>query len=129
MYISDYFFQFYQINKHDIIDHFVTKICNNSGDVIDGRIYVKSAKVELARLLKWYYQFYPKSKIIGITGTNGKTTTSSIVYESLKTINKKVLWVGTGGIKSSINKIEKVIESTNTTPDIVKIYRYIYMIM
>lgn len=36
------------------------------------------------------------------------------------------MWVGTGGIKSSINKIEKVIESTNTTPDIVKIYRYIY---
>ena len=40
MYISDYFFQFYQINKHDIIDHFVTKICNNSADVIDGSIFV-----------------------------------------------------------------------------------------
>ncbi len=41
---------------------------------------------------------YTKAKIIGITGTNGKTTTTSIVYHLLKTANLDVAVAGNIGI-------------------------------
>ena len=37
---------------------------------------------------------YDKGKVIGITGTNGKTTTTSLVYEIVKAYNEKTLLVG-----------------------------------
>ncbi len=41
---------------------------------------------------------YTKAKIIGITGTNGKTTTTSLVYHLLKTANLDVAVAGNIGI-------------------------------
>ena len=37
---------------------------------------------------------YDKGQVIGITGTNGKTTTTSLVYEIVKAYNEKTLLVG-----------------------------------
>ena len=37
---------------------------------------------------------YDKGQVIGITGTNGKTTTTSLVYEIVKAHNEKTLLVG-----------------------------------
>ena len=65
-----------------------------------------------------FYNFpQNKVKLIGITGTNGKTSTSTILKSILDTNNEKTLQVGTSGIKPSID-----IESALTTPDIFDLY-------
>ena len=59
-------------------------------------IAVESPKVELARLLKFENDVFDKKPIfIGITGTNGKTTTTYILYQYLKYQNYDVLLIGT----------------------------------
>ena len=54
-----------------------------------------------------------KLKLIGITGTNGKTTTVTLLFELFKRLGHRC-----GLISTVVNKIEdKVIPSTHTTPD------------
>ena len=36
--------------------------------------------------------------IIGVTGSNGKTSTTTIIYNILKHLNKKVMLIGTNGV-------------------------------
>ena len=56
-----------------------------------------------------------KLKLIGITGTNGKTTTSTILYDLLRLLGEKV-----GLISTVENKIhDRVVPATHTTPDAV----------
>lgn len=88
-------------------------------------LYVKSSKVELARLLKWYYSSYPKPIYIGVTGTNGKTTITNLVYSFLVSQKKKVLYLGTSCIKSFITE-EQEQKTVNTTPCITQIYQNVY---
>lgn len=56
-------------------------------------------------------------KLVGITGTNGKTTTVTLLYNTFKSLGYKV------GLLSTIsNKIhEKEIPATHTTPDAIQI--------
>ena len=89
-------------------------------------IAVESVKVELARLLKWFYQDKKYPKIVGITGTNGKTTVSELVYQFLKSKEEKVLYLGTGKIKSYAGK-EVVTPSPNTTPRLSTLYHQMFL--
>ena len=48
-----------------------------------------------------YDHFYNKIKdltLIGITGTNGKTTTSYLIYQMLNMMNVKTAYIGTNGL-------------------------------
>ena len=56
-------------------------------------------------------------KLIGITGTNGKTSTSTILKSILDAKNEKTIQIGTSGIKPSIE-----INPGLTTPDIFDLY-------
>ena len=59
-----------------------------------------------------------KLKIIGITGTNGKTTTAYLTYQLLNLLNEESAYIGTLGFKyRNIND-----ETDNTTPNILTIY-------
>lgn len=51
-------------------------------------------------------------KVIGVTGTNGKTTTTTLIYEMLMQLNEKAGLIGT--IHNKIG--EKTLETENTTP-------------
>jgi UDP-N-acetylmuramoyl-L-alanyl-D-glutamate--2,6-diaminopimelate ligase len=64
-----------------------------------------------------------KIKIIGITGTNGKTTTASAIYSFLLDLGYKTAMQGTRGFFMN----DEVLESkTLTTPSVLNTYRHIY---
>ena len=58
-------------------------------------------------------------KLVGVTGTNGKTTVATLLYKLFTTLGYKC------GLVSTVeNRIgEKVIEATHTTPDAVSLNR------
>ena len=61
-----------------------------------------------------------KIKIIGITGTNGKTTTTNIIAHILKKAGFKVAVSGTEGVfLHSENGIKKIAPRSHTTPEIL----------
>ncbi len=81
-----------------------------------GITYVKvlNSRLALSEIAANYYD-HPSSKIhlIGITGTNGKTTTATLLYQLFKRLGYK-----TGLISTVVNRVDtQEIPSTHTTPD------------
>lgn len=67
-------------------------------------------KVEVANEMEVGYHYLPKNTfIIGVTGSNGKTTTVTIIYELLKRMKKDVVLCGNIGepLCNVIDKIKK----------------------
>ncbi len=56
-------------------------------------------------------------KLIGITGTNGKTTTSLIIYQALRSLGFACGWIGTLGYFI----LDEHFPTAHTTPDIVQL--------
>ena len=71
----------------------------------------------LSDLAQTFYQEAQNIKLIGVTGTNGKTSVSLFISQLLKALNVRTGVIGTLGISHSDNKIY------NTTPDIFTIYK------
>ena len=78
------------------------------------QIVCKNSRKGFAEICaRFYGEPQKKLKLIGITGTNGKTTTSHIIKKILETAGKKVGLIGTQGSRIGNRKIR-----TNlTTPD------------
>ena len=54
-----------------------------------------------------------KMKLVGVTGTNGKTTTATLLHQLFRDLNHKAGMIGT-----VVNKVnDKSIEASRTTPD------------
>jgi len=81
-------------------------------------IRVTNSRKAAALLAKYYYN-NPTDKftLIGITGTNGKTTTSLLVWQALTMMGKKTGWIGTLGYRIGAD----IIPTNNTTPDIIEL--------
>jgi len=71
----------------------------------------------LPDLAQTFYQEAKNIKLIGVTGTNGKTSVSLFISQLLEALNVKTGVIGTLGISHSNNK------TSNTTPDIFTIYK------
>ena len=84
-------------------------------------IRVEDTRYALALMSAAYFG-YPaeKLKVIGITGTKGKTTTPSMVQSILEGVGHKVGLIGT--IEALIG--EKSIPANNTTPESYTIHKY-----
>ncbi len=64
-----------------------------------------------------------KIKIVGITGTNGKTTTASAIYSFLLDLGYKTAMQGTRGFFMN----DEVVEGKSlTTPSVLNTYKHIY---
>ena len=72
------------------------------------REYVKNNYVDIIKNLK----------LIGITGTNGKTTTSYLIYQAMNIVGVRCAYIGTIGFYMN----GKMYDNTNTTPDILSLY-------
>ncbi len=85
---------------------------------------IKSLKVKdidftLVNLLNYFYPF--DLKLIGITGTDGKTSTSLITYSLINQVDR-CGYIGTSGVKYNNHSFKSI----NTTPDIISIRKYLH---
>jgi len=81
-------------------------------------IRVANSAVALGFLAsQWYDNPSRKLTLIGVTGTNGKTTIATLIYEIARLYGKKA-----GLLSTVVNKINETdIRSTHTTPDPIEL--------
>ena len=96
-----------------------TKIICEEGNYSAETVIVPNAKKYLEEeVLKLYKGVLQDIKLVGITGTNGKTTTSFFVYELLNNLGLKTAVIGTIGFYVD----DIIIPTTNTTPGMLELY-------
>lgn len=84
-------------------------------------IYCKNAKRLLALFLKQYHRNIVRGlRFIGVVGTNGKTTTSTLAYRYFDYIGLRAMLIGSNGCFAK----EFFKRHDNTTPRAVELYSY-----
>lgn len=91
-------------------------------ELADGVMYVKVADSSIAFGLlasAWYGNPSRELTLVGVTGTNGKTTTATLLYEMFRSFGHK-----TGLLSTVCNYIDTVrVPATHTTPDPLHLHR------
>lgn len=101
------------------IEKGASKIICEEGNYEVETLVVPDTRKYLEEYLKENYNKYLKEmKIIGVTGTNGKTTTAKLIHDALNKAGVKTAYIGTIGYYMG----EKVRNLANTTPDLCDLY-------
>lgn len=111
------------VDGHDFIDSAIKNgaekiICEHGKydvdtiNVSDTHEYLKDY------LVNNYSKEFKDLKLIGVTGTSGKTTTCFLTYQILNKLGIKTCYIGTIGCYID----NDVVELSNTTPDILELY-------
>lgn len=88
-------------------------------DIDIPQILVRSVRQSMAEFASNFYgNPKEKLKIIGVTGTNGKTTTTYMIENILKTAGHKVGVIGTIGVDLG----DKILPASLTTPDPIELH-------
>ncbi len=108
---------------HDYINEAIKRgakkiICEHGNYDVKTIIVPDTRKYLEDYLYNNYYSKISKMKLIGITGTNGKTTTCFLIYQILNKLGIKCAYIGTIGFYC--DNIKR--ELNNTTPDIDLLY-------
>jgi len=102
----------------DAIKNGATTVIVEEGEYDVNTIIVNDTKKYLEEYLENnYYDKIKKIKLIGMTGTNGKTTTCYLIYQALNKLGIKCAYIGTLGFYTDKEKI-----LNNTTPNLYEIY-------
>ena len=111
------------VDGHDYIEKAIengaSKIVCEHGSYNVETIIVPDTKEYLQKyIVDNYKDVINKLDIIGVTGTNGKTTTCFLTYQMLNKLGIKTAYIGTIGFYVE----DEVYELPNTTPEITEIY-------
>jgi UDP-N-acetylmuramoyl-L-alanyl-D-glutamate--2,6-diaminopimelate ligase len=121
----------FKTDGHNYIEDAIEKgataiiIQKDIGRKLDGITYIKVRDTRLALpLISSAFFNHPESKmrIIGVTGTNGKTSTCYITGNILKKAGYKVGIIGTLGYKIG----DKILEISRTTPESLDLFRILH---
>jgi len=119
-----------QVDGHDFIEKAVTQgalaiVCEAlPAKQINGVTYVlvKDSQQALAQVASNYYKNPSENlQLIGVTGTNGKTTVTSLLFQLFKNAGFKVGLIST--VKVCIDSEE--IPATHTTPDALQLQKHL----
>lgn len=112
------------VDGHIFIDDAISKGAkcivyqNDLENIVDGITYVKvpDTKEALGILAGNFYDNpSEKMKLVGVTGTNGKTTITTLLHQLFRNLGHK-----TGMIGTVVNKInDESVEAERTTPDAI----------
>ena len=106
-----------------------TIVCDTPPEVLSDNvtfIIVQNTNSALATMAANFYENpSAKLKLVGITGTNGKTTVASLLYQLYKDAGHKVGLIST--VKIMVDEVEY--KTTHTTPDSLTINKYLEMML
>ena len=107
----------------DAVKNGATKVvAEEEGNYGVDTLIVKDSRAYLNAYLESHYgNIIDEMNIIGVTGTNGKTTTAYLIYEALNLLNIKCAYIGTIGFYLD----KKIASLDNTCPDIALMYEMI----
>ena len=115
----------FTVDGHDYIEDAIkagaTKIVCEHGSYSVETLVVPSTKEWVQKyIVDNYKDEVNKLRIIGVTGTNGKTTTCFLTYQALKKLGVNAAYMGNIGFYYGDTKYEL----NNTTPEILDLYSY-----
>ena len=83
------------------------------------KVVVSNSRLVLAQIASnYYYDPSSKLKMIGVTGTNGKTTTTHLIKSVLEATGKKTGLIGTIDYRIG----DEIFPATHTTPESLELY-------
>ena len=88
-------------NSSDYLDETYQVLIKNPGIKYTHETLVKAKKlnIPIVNEVEVASYFFPKNlKVVGVTGSNGKTTTTNLIYEIIKESGRKVIMAGNMGI-------------------------------
>ncbi len=108
---------------HDYIQKAIslgaTKLIVEEGEYDVDYEVVSDTRAYLSNYLKeTYAKELSEMKIVGITGTNGKTTSAYLLHSALNNLGIKTTYIGTIGFYCK----DKIKPLVNTTPDLLDLY-------
>ena len=118
----------FTVDGHDYINQAIE---NGAKEIIAERelevsipvtVISNSEKFLEERLKDEYSHEFDDLHFIGVTGTNGKTTTCYLIYQMLHNLNVNTAYIGTLGFYTK----DSITELDNTTPDVLTLYKLLF---
>jgi UDP-N-acetylmuramoyl-L-alanyl-D-glutamate--2,6-diaminopimelate ligase len=117
------------VDGHDFIDKAIAQgaeivVSEKVNDILPGVLYIQVSNSHHAlgiMACNFYDNPSKQLKLVGVTGTNGKTTVATLLFKLFRAMNQHV-----GLISTVENRIDdRILESTHTTPDAVSLNKLI----